>query len=158
MLHWNNLDSDRSLFFLPPLSNIPGFQWLTDEKRKDDMRQCGISGLIFQVMILLEGRGNGEKRHSLSSLMLADFLSNVMWCCCFPLSLSLSPTIPSLLLIVHLSWGRNVVEDGILYNSTKQNPLGFSLMLSAAAFEGASQAKPQQSEVWKWHSVALIMC
>lgn len=95
--------SRQKPFFFPLLWNIPGFQWLLDEKGKDDMRQCDISGLIFRVMILLEGRGNGEKRLSLSSLMLADFLSNVM--CFFPLCLSLA-LFPIFSWLLTPAWGR----------------------------------------------------
>lgn len=47
------LGSNRGPFSLQTLT----FQWLIDEKRRDDLTQCSVTRVIFQVMILLGERG-----------------------------------------------------------------------------------------------------
>lgn len=88
--------------------------------------------------------GKGKRREKAFSFLPHACRLSIKHNVVFFFPLSLSATILPLPLIVNLGWGKNAVEDGTLYNSTKQNPSGFTVMLSAAAFEGASQKKPQQ--------------
>ncbi len=52
------LGSNRGPFSL----QTPTFQWLIDEKGRDDLTQCSVTRVIFQVMILLGEKGTSRNR------------------------------------------------------------------------------------------------
>lgn len=82
------LGSNRGPFSL----QTPTFQWLIDEKGRDDLTQCSVTRVIFQVMILLGERGTSRNRiqflhwclqtlyeTSLPFFLFSWLLSSVLW-------------------------------------------------------------------------------
>lgn len=109
------LGSNRGPFSLQTLT----FRWLIDEKGRDDLTQCSVTRVIFQVMILL-----GEKRTSRNRIQFLHWCLQTL----YQTQMYFLPSFLSSWLLSSVLWRDSGPERS--READEWNPSGASVMLS----------------------------